>query len=249
MIFALVSETKLVSASELYRMSKALEAAARNFDQAYMNDDGTRVVVIDKDALLPDGCFPIVFVEDGSKPGTLGEHWFDSRRNIPTARVLVENTTGLNSGQHSASETASHEMHEARANPKLGTWFRHPTRLDVEVPHEPCDPTQDHYVVRIGNTDWNVSNFISSHWYRADLVGRPEELAAIERDFGFGLDWCKRLRTPGEIGEAGYSVMREAANPKRRWLEDMVGTLNQNSRKMDRKQHRSSRTQRLLAGA
>lgn len=249
MIFCLITETRLVSASELYRLKPALEANARDFDRAYMNYEGTRVVVIDKDALLPEGCYPIVFVDDGTKPGILGEHWFDPKRGIPAARVLVENTSGLNTGRHSASETASHELLEARANPKLGTWFRHPSRPLVEVPHEPCDPTQDHYVVRVGNTDWNVSNFITTHWYRTDLVGRPQEIEAIERDFGFGLDWCKRLRTPGEIGTEGYSVMREVARPRQRWLEDMVGPLTQHSQKLVRKQHHSSRTQRLLAGA
>jgi hypothetical protein len=196
-IFALITETRLVSASDLYRMKPALEQSARDFDRAYENHDGTRVVVIDKDALLPDGCYPIVFVEDGTNPGTLGEHWFDAKRGVPAARVLMENASGLNSGRYSASEVASHELLEAKANPMLGTWFRHPSRPLVEVPHEPCDATQDHYAVRVGNTDWNVSNFITMHWYRSDLVGNPQELAAIERNFGFGVDWCKRLRAPG----------------------------------------------------
>jgi hypothetical protein len=43
-------------------------------------------------------------------------------------------------------------------------------------------------------------------------------------------------------------VFREVARPQQRWIEDMVGPLSQHARKLARKQHRSSRTQRLLRG-
>lgn len=249
MIAALISETRMISPSELYRLREALLVNATHLAEAYMLSAPPQVVVIDKDSKLPEGCFPIVFVGEGGKPGTLGEHWFDGRRGVPAARVFVENTTALNSGPYSVSEVASHELLEAVTNERLAIWIEHPRRPGVQIAYECADPTQDHYPVRVHGTDWLVSNFVTPFWYQSRWVGAHDDVAVLERDFGYGLDWCKRLKQPGEISGEGYAVFRDKSHPERRWSEDIGGPLSQNSRKMDRKQHHSSRTQRLLAGA
>jgi hypothetical protein len=244
-IFALISETKLVSSSELYRMSAALRENCRHFAKAYEYDYVPSIVVVDKESNLPDGCFPIAFVGGGGSQGVLGEHWFDGSRGIPAGRVFVQNTTALNGGPHSVCETTSHEILEAWANEMLAIWKPHPRRQGVEIAFEVCDPTQDQYSIRVGNTDWQCSNFVTAFYWMSEL---PMPLNELERDFGYGVDWCKRMAAPGEILSEGYAVMRETKNPKRRWSEGYMGPIGQNSSQLSRKQHYSSRTQRLLAG-
>jgi hypothetical protein len=250
MMFCLIAATTLVKPSELYRMKPALEANARHLSQAYMlDDDPIAIEVIDRESALPKGCNPVVFVDDGADSATLAQHWFDPLRDVPAARVMVQNTSGLNAGSYSACEAACHEILEARMNRKVATWMDHPRRGGIQVAYEVADPTQDHYSVRVGNTDWQVANFVTPFWWMRTL---PLDLATIERDFGYGVDWCKRLRHQGEIGPEGYAVLRERTSPNgrwRQWSEGSNGPIGQNSRQLAHKQHLASRTQKLLRGA
>jgi len=243
MMFALITTTRLVSTSELYRLKPALEINAGHLAAAYLMDEPIAIEVIDREADLPSGCYPVVFVDDGGDAGTLAEHWFDPLRDIPASRVYVENVSALNTGPYSASEAASHEILEAIVDPMVATWKPHPRRPGVDICYEVADPCQDTYSLRANGTDWLVSNFATPFFWMHTL---PQPLEQIERDFGYGIDWCKRLREPGEIGPEGYAVLRESANHAHTWTEDESGVIGQNSRKLDRKQHRWSRTQRRL---
>lgn len=236
MLFALITETRLVTASELYRMAAALEINAAHCSKAYQLDEPVGIVVVDRESELPAGCYPVVMVGEGGDSATLADHWFDPLRAIPAARVLVQNTSGLNAGTNSICEATSHEIVEALCNPRLSTWSQHPTRAGVEVAREVADPCQDDYVARVNGTDWHVANFVTPAWFAPT--------GAVD------FDWCKRLRAPGEIGPDGYAVMRErrADGGWRQWSEGRNGPIGQNSRELARKQHHASRTQRLLAG-
>jgi len=255
MIFALITTTKLVSEQDLWRMGKALEQNVAHCCKAHQIYEPVAIVPIDKESHLPVDCYPVVMVDEGGEGGIVGEHWFDRKRQIPAARVLVQRATALSSGPYSVSEIASHEILEQLCNPMLAVWKPHPVparaRAGVEVAHEVCDPTQDHYVIRADGTDWNVSNFVTPFWFMTSYVGNPQAVKALEDSEGYGLDWLKRLKTPGEISSEGYAVLRErrADGGYRQWSEDMTGPLASYSRKLDRKQHPASRTHRLGGAA
>lgn len=246
MIFALASTTRLVSAADLYRLGQALEKQAAQVCSAYLISEPVAIVPIDDPKQLPEGAFPIVCEETRGDPGTLGLHWFDRKRDIPAARVLVQNTSGLNAGPHSVSEAASHELIEALVNPRLAGWRVHPLRPDIEVAYEAADPTQDHYFIEAQGTRWTVSNWITPFWWEARFRD-AHLLQSTERDFGYGLDWCMRMREPGEISSEGYFVARkkDARGRYQTWSEDRDGVLARGSPKLVQKHHPASRTKRL----
>jgi hypothetical protein len=246
-IFALVSETPLIKPSDLYAMVEPLRVFLSNVAEAYMDEAPASVVLIDRSARVPQGAMPIVFVEDGDDVNTLAQHYYDRVRDVPAGRVFVANSTGMASGSASVFESLCHEMGEIRCNAYLAVWFDHPTRRGVQVAYECCDPAQDTYVIEHNGSKWPAANFVTPHWYRKELVGRPAMLAELERDFGFGLDWCKRLREPGEIGPEGYAVMRRAKSDGtyETWSEDAAGLLDARSRKLARKRDPLARTRRL----
>jgi hypothetical protein len=161
--------------------------------------------------------------------------------------VLVEHTTALNSGPYSVSETASHEILEPICNSMLAVWKPHPTRPGVEVAYENCDPCQDTYPIRASGTDWLVSNFVTPFWFMSQYRN-PQAVLTLERAEDYGLDWCMRLKAPGEIGPDGYAVLRERRPDGgwRQWAQGADGPLSQHSRQLARKQHHASRTRRLL---
>lgn len=245
MIIALVSDTRLVSVSDLWRLRGALEIQAAQVCAAWLIEEPLAIEVFANDKRLPDGVSPIVCVSDGGDEGTLGAHRFAGDR--PAARVYVERSSGLNAGAYAVSEVASHEMCEMIVNPELGAWWPHPTRQGVQVAAEIADPTQDDYTVDYKNTPWKLSNWVTPAYSRADLVD-PKALSAFERTMGYGLDWCRRMQAPGEILATGYAVMRSVdARGKviEHWSEGANGRLSEDSALLARKKHHASRTYRL----
>ena len=252
--FALVSETKLVTQSDLYALSLALEVNAAHCAKAYQRERPAIVVIGDVGknlSKLPPECSPIVFVEgDPKKPFTLGEHWFEYDKQIPVSRVIVGNTTGWNNGSHSACETASHELLEAMCNPMLAGWFPHPTRPGVEVAYENCDPRQDHYEVEVKGTPWKVSNFVTPQWFLTAYVNNPAAVRYLIEQEGYGLDWLGRCQVPGEVGSEGYMVLRKQRQDGsyETWSEDFFGQLDARRMSADRRaalRHPLSRSRKL----
>jgi hypothetical protein len=249
-----VSETRLVSQSDLYALSLALELNASHCAKAYEREAPAIVVIGDTGkrlSKLPPECFPVLFVEDdGANGQTLGEHWFEYDKQIPVARVIVNNTSGLNTGSNSVSETASHEVLEAMCNPMLAGWYPHPTRTGVEVAYENCDPRQDHYEVEVKGTRWKMSNFVTPQWFMRAYVNNPAAVRYLIETEGYGLDWLKRCQVPGEVGSEGYMVLRRRLDDGsyETWSEDFFGQLDA-SRMSEAKRtslrHQFSRSRKL----
>jgi hypothetical protein len=250
MIFALATETKLVTARDMYEMIAPLRVHLGHVAQAFMVSNEISVILVDRERRAPDGATTVVFVERGTDPNTIAHHYFDRSRQAPAARVFVENTTGLNAGSASGFESLCHEANEARLNGELAVWLPHPVRPGVEVAHEISDPTQDTYVIQHRGTRWQAANFVTPHWWRKDLVNAPAQVDWLEKRYGYGLDWARRMKSPGEISPEGYAVMRRrlADGSFERWSEDSSGRLDLASRKLANKKDSLSRTRRLLDG-
>jgi hypothetical protein len=234
----------------MYEMIAPLRVHLGHVAQAFMVSNEISVILVDRERRAPAGATTIVFVERGTDPNTIAHHYFDHARQAPAARVFVENTTGLNAGNASCFESLCHEANEAKCNGELAVWMPHPARPGVEVAYEVSDPTQDTYVIQHRGTRWQAANFVTPHWWRKDLVGDFASVTWIERRYGYGLDWARRMRTPGEISREGYAVMRRQREngTYERWSEDANGRLDLASRKLANKKDSLSRTRRLLDG-
>jgi hypothetical protein len=248
-IFALCTETPRIRTADLYAMAEPLRIYAQHVATAYMDEAPASVVVVDRAAHVPKGAMPIVCVEQGDDVNTIANHYYDRVRDVPAARVFIANTTGNTAGSASVFESICHELAEAKCNAYLAVWADHPNpaRRGIQVAYECCDPTQDTYIIEHKGEKWPACNFVTPHWYRSELFGRPAMLVELENDFGYGLDWCKRLRQPGEIGPEGYVVLRRARpdGTYETWSEDNWGKLDAGSKKLANKRDDHARTKRL----
>jgi hypothetical protein len=224
-LFALVAETKLVSASDLRRLAVALEAHGRDVARAFGFTAATCEVADDRDK-LPPWAHPIVFVDDEQDPGALAVHYWDPVRSGPAARVYVGRGSGMAAGSQSIVESASHESGEARANARTNLWAPHPDPFrraeGVELAFENCDPCQDTYAITIGGTVWNVANFVYPQWFD----GRFNDDAVRQRYLAAGgrFDHAGRLTRPGQIAPTGYVICRAYRNGRiEHWYEDAAG--------------------------
>lgn len=246
LLFALISQTKLVPPGDLYRLTHALEHGAGHCAHAW-GLLPPAIVVCDDLAKLPATAHPIVFVDDFSDPSALGIHYWDPLRGI-AARVYVGNTSGLNSGRDSVSEVASHEIAEALVDPRAAMWVDHPSSTipGVQVSLEVCDPVQDTYKIRATGTDWMVANFVTPEWFDARFM--DHEAMATLLAHGGGFDHSRTLQYPGEIGLEGYAVLRRpAANGYAMYLETYHRAGSPDAVTLSAaKQHQWARTQRRL---
>ncbi len=221
-LFALCTETKLISVAELYLLCKPLELNARHCAEAH-GFEPSAVVPFDHHSRVPDHASPIVFTDDDGDPGALGAHYVDQRRGGPAAVIYVDRASGLNVGSQSVCETVSHEINESDCNPRLNIWRPHPSpdRFGVQIANEVDDPLQDTYEVVVDGMRWQVANFVKPSWFdRAALD--PEVRGRILR--GGGFDHARRLSGPGEILPGGYAIMRERVDGRWQvWLEDERG--------------------------
>lgn len=211
--FALCSLTKLLKTSDLYRLGRALEVSARHCAKTWGLPVPTIEVIGNPARLPPEHC-PLFFL-DGSTDTTsgIGYHYFDPFLRRPAGRVFVGKTTGLNSGNSSVAELASHEIVEAMVDPRINQWRPHPQAgksasipLGTEMAEEIADMTQGHYLVPHGGTQWRMANFVSPAYFRASLTADD-----VREDFflaGGFLDYARVLRQPGEIGPEGYATLR-----------------------------------------
>ncbi len=227
LVFALVSSTPLVRPRDLHRMCDALETCALHCAQAWRREPPA-VVVCDDVSKLPAYASPVVFVDNGTDMDALAVHYYTPQRG-PAARVYVDRGTLLNGGTDSLVERASHEINEALVSPQVNLWADHPdaerAESGVQVAVEVSDPLQDTYVVRDAGTDWQVSNFVTPHWFDARL---RDYVPTADMRF----DHAGRLRHPGHVGPEGYVVLRAPASVApggygagawRTWLEDAHG--------------------------
>lgn len=242
MIVALVSHTHRVSARELYGLAKAMEINARHVNEAWDFAEPVAVVAVDREDDLPPGAWVIAFVDEGTDQTALAEH-YRNVSGVAAARVYCAKGSGLNDGEESISESASHELAEMLGNPNLVLWLPHPTRPGVEVARELADPLQDFYEVETLDADgratkWKMANFVTRFWFMSpDSIGEA-----------VNLDHAGRLSVPGEIGPDGYCVMRARAADcfYHQWLEDLGGKLDA-AALSPRKRDAMARTHRLGA--
>jgi hypothetical protein len=240
-LFALISETPLVRPGDLYRLAEALEVNGQHCAALWGTADPA-IVVVDSRARLPRSCHPIVFVDGEGDPGALAVHYWDPVRSGPAARVYVDRGSGLNSGDYSVCEAASHEVTEALVDPRVNLWADHPTRAPVQVAIEVADPVQDTYeVVGRDGTRWRCTNFVTPQWFDPQFAD-PLQRARL-RDAGLGFDYAQRLSEPGEVGPEGYVILRSSSRGV--WFEnramgsDLVDP--RNARRVAAKAHPMSR--------
>jgi hypothetical protein len=193
-LFALVNDggDPIVDQRVLHDMALALEANAADFCRAW-GLEWPAVVAVGSPDGLPHGCHPVVFTSSLTDPGTLAFHYWDATKFEPAARVLTNNTSGINSGVDSMSEAASHEILEILADPTCDLWSRDPVDPTRKVAFEVCDPVQDAYTVEVRGTPWIVSNFVTREWFNPNPRTNT-------------FDFLRTLERPGQIGPEGYAI-------------------------------------------
>jgi hypothetical protein len=213
LLFALISETTLVTPAELYRLAKPLEQNGQHC-AADWNMAAPAVVVCEARIGLPTFCQPIVFIDDDTDPGALAVHYWDPIRLAPAARVWVNRASGLTGGAWSVSEAAGHEVVEALIDPRCDLWTDCPGRIGVDIALEVGDPVQDAYLV----DGVAVANYVTPAYFDTRL-GDPD-VAASFRQQGGKFDRIGTLERAGTIGPEGYAIFRDATH---RWTEDVGG--------------------------
>jgi hypothetical protein len=239
-LFALITETPLVHAGALAKMAPALEQNALHCARAWGLEQPAVSPCSTVDN-LPHWAHPIVFVAGGGDAGVLAEHYYDPVRSGPACRVYVDQASGLEGGDYSVSEAASHEIVEALVNPRINLWSPHPLRPALQLPREVADPVQSAYRITAHGTAWQVSNFVTPYWFDSAFVD-PEQRRRL-RAAGERFDHLGELTEPGQIGREGYVVLLDPATG-RTWLEfGPDGDLA--ARKRAAIRHPWSRTRRL----
>lgn len=201
----LISETPDIRGGDLYAMKAGLEIGARHFAEAW-GLPPPAIDILAKRTALPPGCCPVVFLDREVDPGALAVHYWDPVRRVPAARVLVQRASGMNSGDQSVVESASHEINELLADPKIDEWRPMPGRIGIDVALEPCDPPQTHYMVQANGTDWRCANFVTPAWFDRALL--PFEVRSRFMSTGGRFDHLGEFSSPGQIGPKGYALLR-----------------------------------------
>jgi hypothetical protein len=210
MLFALITDTKRISQTQLYGLSRALERNGKHCAQAW-GKEPPAVVALDRKSGLPRGASPILFVDENSDPTTLAYHYYDPIRGTPASRVLVHRDSKFNDGNYSLCEAASHEMLEALLDPMINLWVDHPDpaqRADTQMAFEICDMTQEHYTITMRDVRWRVADFVTPAYFRQDIAEDPDKLARAHAA-GVRFNYCGTLSRPGEIGPEGYAILRQ----------------------------------------
>lgn len=205
-LFVLVTETKLVTAADLFRMKHALE---RNVVQCAMAWEFSppAVEVFAAKTDLPEWCIPVVFVDDETDPNALAIHYWTGFG--PAARVYADKASSVTSGDEAVSTLASHEICEALVDATCEEYRPAPGREKTEIALEVCDPVQDSYEMPDDAGPVSVSNFLLPSYFQVD-VGPP-------------YDWRGTLVSPGSIGPDGYAIFRDPAGNT--WLESQDGPM------------------------
>lgn len=193
----LIDESKSITGGHLESMAMALEANARHCAKAW----GLEGPIVEPwkfgRTALRRGQWPLYFMDDTTlDPGALAVHYVENGR--PSGRVYVGRGTGINIGQHSLFESASHEIVEMIINPYLKNWRFMPGRPGVQVALEVADPVQDWYPIDDGEETWKAANFVHPRWFG---LRNP---AGIPPD---SIDHKGTLSKPGEIGPEGYAIL------------------------------------------
>lgn len=197
-LFALISQSKIVSPARLYPIALACEIGAVHCARSW-SVQPPAVEVFDDPRKIPTGAFPVVFVDDPNDRGWLGVHYANR-----TATVFADAGSGLFNGRESISETTSHEVNESTINPGLNQWHIHPTK-GVMVAREVCDMVQgSHYTVNVEGAALPVSNFVLPSWFE------PGDASGV-------YDWVGELVAPGQLGVGGYQILRNADNVWHDW--------------------------------
>lgn len=205
-VFALISETKLVSQKELYLLSRAMKRNASDCAKAW-GLAVPEVVAVDRWAELDQypNVHPVVFTEDETVPDALAVHYWDVDRHGPAARVYVELSSGLTSGRYSIAEATGHEITEAMVNPRVNLWADMPGEPGTQMAFEIADPVQDAYRVLIDGTEWPLANFVYPEYFEGRYQG---DALKTYWERGGRFDMRGTIRKPFGIGPEGYAIMR-----------------------------------------
>lgn len=204
----LVSQTHNIGYSELLALRGALEINARHCADAWASE-GVKAPAIEVGTTaerVPEGCFPLIFMDEGSEKGILANHYYDMLRRGPAGRVFVDHCSGFNKGEYSVAESASHEVVEMVVNPRIDQWRPSPlaehdpltTRIALEV----ADPVQDHYSVISRGTPFKMANFILPSWFdRSENLHTYTDYPSHNE-----YDYKGKLSYAGEILPGGYVI-------------------------------------------
>lgn len=220
LLFALITETALVKESDLYAIARGVERGARDCAEAW-SVEPPAVDVFHARRALPDGCCPIVFIDDTTDPNALADHYWDLVRLLPACRVWPARASGVTLGTTALSVLTSHEVNEALVDPECTDFPPHPSRPGVHVALEVCDPVQDEYVVETANGPIAVANFVLPSYFDARLADFGAALAY--RDQGGAFDFKGTLGFAGQIGPSGYLILADETHI---WDEGPEGPFN-----------------------
>lgn len=244
LLFALISETALVKESDLYIIARGVELGARDCALAW-DKEPPAIDVFHARRALPDGCCPIVFLDDDSDPLALADHYWDPVRLLPAGRVWAPRALGLTLGSISLAVLTSHEVLEANVDPDCGQWVPCPgRRLGIKIAREVCDPVQSEYIVDTPNGPVSVANFVTPSYFDSRLadIGAANSYRAD----GGRFDFKGELTAAGQIGPDGYAILMDETHV---WDEGPYGPFNAREHRADRA-HRWARTERrhILGG-
>ena len=208
----LVSETEDVKYAELYALKFALEKNAAQCAMAWERH-GVQAPAIEvgtSGATVPDGCFPLFFLDTGKDKGVLAQHYYDILRRGPAGRVFVDHCSGFNYGHASVAESASHEVVEMIVNPRLTEWRNSPLKehdqYKVKVALESADPVQNTYTITHRGTQWKMANFIKPDWFSRVFNGEKKLILNEAVRGGVRFDHMGVLKHAGDILNEGYIV-------------------------------------------
>lgn len=212
LLFALVTQTKLVSPAELYHLVRPAEMNARDCARAW-SVEPPAVVICDQVEKLPLGAIPVVFLDDDTDPGALAVHFPGGY-----SRVHVDRSGALLNGYESVLEGACHEVLEALIDLDCNHWVKHPTREGVEIALEICDPLQTVYPITIGQESYACANFVLRRYFEPPNPNYPP---------GATFDALGELDGPGYVGPEGYVILRKknALGDWDNWIEANDGLL------------------------
>lgn len=237
LLFALIAETALVQPSQLYMIARAVEKGAKDCAEAW-GKEPPAVDVFEARRGLPDGCCPIVFIDDQTELQVLADHYWDPLRLLPAGRVWANRATDLFLGGEALSVLTSHEVDEALVDGPCDGWDPCPGRPGVKIAREVCDPVQTEYVITTPNGAIAVANFVTPSYLDTSLADFGE--AQSFRSAGGRFDFKGELGYAGQIGINGYAILLDETHV---WDEGPTGAFSA-AKAYPGKMHPWSRTER-----
>lgn len=149
---------------------------------------------------LPEGCYPMVFVDNADVAGALGYHSVDDGGKY-YARIFTDLLLARGPWNDSVSECASHEYVEICLNPTCLVGVVGPKRPEgSRYQREGSDPVEsDHYLTAVTREeqtfDMSLSNFVLPEYFRASTPA------------GARVDFLGTCPGPFQLAPGGYMLV------------------------------------------